>query len=92
MKWSKNWWSLSPRFEVFTDRSGVSVDTGTTDKPALPQILKSATLTFAADCGEGLELRLEARRDESSASSFTNASGDPGRDQSTLTLGMLYDF
>lgn len=91
-KWTHGFLSLSPRYEIFTDRSGASVDVATADKPALPQILQSATLTLGADCGDGLELRLEARQDHSSASAFTSGSSGTSSSQTTLGLGLLYDF
>lgn len=84
--------SISPRFEVYTDRSGATVETSTATKPALPQRLTSSTVTFAWNLGDGLESRFEVRHDQSSSSVFSTHSGNLRKTQSSATLALMYSF
>lgn len=83
---------LSPRVEMYFDRSGATIETSTSTKPALPQKISGATLTLGWQVEPGLELRVEARQDHSSGGHFPKTDGTLRTSQSSATVGLLFDF
>ncbi|HTV01074.1 MAG TPA: porin [Luteitalea sp.] len=77
-------WALTPRFEVFEDREGFA--TGTT------QTLREFTLTSEHMLVKNLSIRLEFRRDWSTADFFEYRDTGFKRNQSTGLVGFIYSF
>jgi len=76
-------WALAPRFEWLDDDDAFM--TGTSQK------VKEITVTSEHKIGGGLLSRIEFRRDFSDREFFLK-SGDLVKDQTTLTLGLVYAF
>jgi hypothetical protein len=91
-RYKVGWFMVSPRFEIYNDKGGVTLEPATDDTAALPQKVDSETLTFGFDCGDGLQIKLEGRRDHSTAQVFPTAGLNKVASQTTATLGILYDF
>jgi hypothetical protein len=91
LRWSLGRFSLSPRYELYVDKSGASL-VSSLNATAIPQRIDSQTLSASYDCGYGLELRGEVRRDHSTANVFLTASNRLVDTQMTSTVGVLYDF
>lgn len=77
-------WALTPRLEVFEDREGFA--TGT------PQTLREITLTSEHMLVRGLSIRLEYRRDWSTADFFEYKDTEFRRQQNTVLAGFIYSF
>lgn len=77
-------WALTPRLEVFEDREGFA--TGT------PQTLREITLTSEHMLVKGLSIRLEYRRDWSTADFFEYKDTEFRRQQNTVLAGFIYSF
>ncbi len=92
LKWQKGAFYLSPRYEIYTDRSGATVETATTEKPALPQRIITSTLTAGWEIEEGLEWKFEARHDRSSARLFNAHDQETRPTQSTLSTALVVKF
>ena len=75
-------WALTPRFEVFEDREGFM--TGT------PQTLREITLTSEHMLVKGLSIRVEYRRDWSSADFFEYKTDQFRPQQNTILFGFIY--
>lgn len=92
LKWKLGFFSLSPRYEVYVDKSGATIQLEGVNTPAVPQRLDSQTVTASFDCGSGFETRLEFRRDHSTANVFVNGNDRLLSSQSTVTGALLYEF
>ncbi|MGH1467924.1 MAG: outer membrane beta-barrel protein [Bdellovibrionales bacterium] len=83
---------ISPRYEIFYDKNGVTIELASTTKPSLPQKIQSFTLTSGWKISEGLEARIEARQDRSSENIFVDGDSQTHKSQTTVTLGLMYSF
>lgn len=92
LKWTNGFFSLSPRFEMYVDKSGATIQVAGINTTAVPQRIDSETLTASFACGKGLETRLEFRHDHSTADVFSNGNGRLLNSQSTVTSALLYEF
>jgi hypothetical protein len=92
LKWKRGWFSLSPRFEMYVDKSGATIQVEQISTAAVPQRIDSTTLTASFDCGKGFETRLEGRYDHSTADVFVGGDGRLLGDQATATAAILYEF
>ncbi len=80
-----NWFSLSPRFEVYKDAKGFITGTA--------QTLKEFTMTAECKLAEGFLARMEYRRDWSDKSFFDRGNElAAARSQSTLLIGFVAYF
>ncbi len=75
-------WSLTPRFEIFEDRDGFATGTA--------QTVREITLTSEHTVVKGLSLRLEYRRDWSTADFFEYKNDQFRPQQSTILFGFVY--
>lgn len=92
LKWQHDKFYLSPRYEIYTDRSGATVETATTEKPALPQRLITSTLTAGWEFEEGIEWKFEGRHDRSSARLFNAHDQETRPTQTTLSTALVVKF
>ncbi len=77
-------WAITPRFEVFEDRDGFATGTA--------QTLREITLTSEHVLVRGLSIRLEYRRDWSTADFFEHGDDAYRSHQSTVLAGFVYSF
>lgn len=75
-------WAITPRFEVFEDRDGFATGTA--------QTLREVTLTSDHTLFRGLSLRLEYRRDWSTAEFFEYRDDQFRPRQNTFLVGFTY--
>lgn len=76
--------TLSPRFEVYDDPSGLTTGTA--------QTLKEMTGTVEVKALENLLCRVEYRTDFSDQPVFTNGAGESKKTQTSIGVGVLYSL
>jgi hypothetical protein len=76
--------TLSPRFEVYDDPSGLTTGTA--------QTLKEMTGTVEVKALENLLCRIEYRTDFSDQAVFTNSAGESKKTQTSIGVGVLYSL
>jgi hypothetical protein len=79
-----SWFAFSPRAEYYNDRDGFT--TGAVQK------VKEVTLTAELKHKDGVQMRLEYRRDFSSVPFFLKKGTETIKNQDTVTVGVLYTF
>lgn len=75
-------WAITPRFEIFEDRDGFMTGTA--------QTLREITLTSEHTILRGLQIRLEYRRDWSTADFFEYHTDQYRPQQNTILVGFTY--
>lgn len=75
-------WALTPRFEVFEDRDGFATGTA--------QTIREITLTSEHTLVKGLSMRVEYRRDWSTADFFEYKTDQFRPQQNTILFGFVY--
>lgn len=77
-------WALAPRYEWFRDDDGYAT--------GVPQDVQEVTVTSEYKLGGSLITRLEWRTDFSNEPVFVNNDGEAKKNQSTITVGVIYAF
>jgi hypothetical protein len=75
-------WAITPRFEIFEDRDGFATGTA--------QTIREITLTSEHNLVKGLSIRVEYRRDWSTADFFEYKTDQFRPQQNTILLGFVY--
>jgi hypothetical protein len=89
-----SWLSGVLRYEMFDDSDNGFAVAGGLVNAGTKQKISSWTAGLNADLGDGLETRLEYRRDKSDQTStfYKNSDGNAADNEATTTLAVLYAF
>ncbi len=88
-----NWYSLSPRYEIFDDSDKGFALSGFNGAGGIKQKINSITIANNFIIGDGLEGRIEYRRDKSDNNGFyKDGDGQNADHQESYTIALLYSF